>query len=1170
MIYTSGSTGKPKGVVIPHRGLANLIAAQRQTFGIRSEDRCLQFASLTFDASVFETMMAFHAGATLFVMETSVRRTTASGIASAIRERGVTVATLPPSVLSAIPAENLPSLRLLVSAGEACSASLVAKWKPGRQMFNAYGPTEATVWAATQRCRDDGQDPNLGRPIGNVGAYVVDERCELVPVGVAGELCLSGPGLAIEYHRRPDKTAEAFLPNPFDQRFDATLYRTGDRVRWNEEGNLEFLGRLDEQVKIGGHRIEPGEIASTIRNMPEVQDSCVSVRGDGAGRTLIAYVVPSIQDGIESVEPTAVRNYVKERLPTYMHPQSVVLIDQIPWNANGKVDYDRLPTGAPIVPQKSRMDHPLTKTEQDLAAIWKEVLQLESLSVDDNFFDLGGASLQALQAADLASQRGLDFSAERMFQYQTIAELASEIDSCAASQSSIDGTLTGGDGQTTLASETEWTPASALGSDPPDIIANEESVDPFDRSASRNELRMVVESIGMYLPEATSLTSDIVAACERPLDFPLERMTGIQLRHTGNGTEFSIDLARKAAFDCLQRSRFEAEEIDLLIAANISRYDGPDFQVSYEPSTASKLKQLIGATHAVAFDVCNACAGFFTALAIAETRLLTGEARRAMVVSGEYITHLSETAQREIDGFLDPRLACLTLGDAGAAVIVELADDGSGFETLDLYTAGKHHNLCVAKATDRPHGGAIMLTDAIKASAVTLDHSVDHAHKVMKQQDWDPESVQHLIMHQTSSTTLDGAVEELNRHFGKPICGPHNTVNNLRNRGNTATTTHWVAVMDLIREGRIQPGDKTVFAISGSGQTIGTALYRFDEMPNRMRTELALPTGRSLSMRREMEVQPTASFGVRIKAVGLQKESDRSTDASPFRVVETASAAASRCLHESQWEAGDVEWLVHCGVYRDEFLSEPAVAAILAGELKMNDDRPVESGARTLAFDVSDGARGPLTACALISDQIRSGMIQRGMVTSSEIENNPSSISQRGLLEMGSAIALERCEKGYGLGAFWFASFPQYAGAVSAATQMHDGKPRLVIETNEHVAQQFTACVVATAKQYLATVEREISDYSRILCAIPPSVDAGEVAARLRVSRHVLRVPVPHSKQDGVGTLDAFTAGLAVLWEECRQEAVADERWLLLAMGAGVEVACAEYRHEGSGSLEDA
>jgi amino acid adenylation domain-containing protein len=276
VIYTSGSTGVPKGVAVEHRGLANVAREQARWFGVGSESRVLQFASLSFDASIFEIVMALTTGATLVMA-------TRTALMDTLRDHRVTVATLSPSILSAMEPEPLPDLAVLNLAGERVTPQLAARWSAAnRRLFNLYGPTECTIWATGAEITDV---VSIGKPIANLRAYVLDRYLEPVPDGVPGELCISGIGVARGYLNRPDLTAERFLPDPFGE---GRLYRTGDLVRYRSSGDLEFLGRLDRQVKVRGFRIEPGEVEKALNEHPSVGESVVEARDD----TLIAYVVP--------------------------------------------------------------------------------------------------------------------------------------------------------------------------------------------------------------------------------------------------------------------------------------------------------------------------------------------------------------------------------------------------------------------------------------------------------------------------------------------------------------------------------------------------------------------------------------------------------------------------------------------------------------------------------------------------------------------------------------------------------------------------------------------------------------------------------------------------------------------------------------------------------------
>jgi amino acid adenylation domain-containing protein len=298
LIYTSGSTGQPKGVLVAHRGLSSVADAQRQTFAVGPEGRVLQFSSLSFDASLFEMLMAWGAGALLCLAD-KASLLPGQGLLQLLRRHEVTLATLPPSVLALMPVEELGALDTVTVAGEVCAQDLVERWGRGRRFFNLYGPTEATIWSTAARCLpDDRRAPSMGHPIANVRAYLLDAGLRPVPIGTPGELYLGGTGVVRGYQGRADLTAERFLPDPFGDEPGARLYSTGDFARRGADGTLEFLGRRDEQVKLRGFRIELGEVETALTAHPEVASAVAVVRGDETGdKRLVAYVVPDTRSG---------------------------------------------------------------------------------------------------------------------------------------------------------------------------------------------------------------------------------------------------------------------------------------------------------------------------------------------------------------------------------------------------------------------------------------------------------------------------------------------------------------------------------------------------------------------------------------------------------------------------------------------------------------------------------------------------------------------------------------------------------------------------------------------------------------------------------------------------------------------------------------------------------
>ncbi len=296
VIYTSGSTGRPKGVAVEHRNLSNLAVAQREAFGITPSDRVLQFASLCFDASVSEIVTTLTAGATLCLLPPGPP-TLGAELGRLIKEQRISLVTLPPSVLFHLPVDHCTGLRTLIVAGESCSPALVERWAATRRFINAYGPTECTVCATLADCTAEAGSlpppPPIGRPLANVEVYVLDAHQQLVPIGTPGELYIGGAGVARGYLGRPELTQSRFVPSPFASDPQARLYRTGDLVRWRSDGNLEFLGRIDDQVKVHGFRIELGEIESVLCAQPEVAEAVVVAQElDPGDKDLVAYIVP--------------------------------------------------------------------------------------------------------------------------------------------------------------------------------------------------------------------------------------------------------------------------------------------------------------------------------------------------------------------------------------------------------------------------------------------------------------------------------------------------------------------------------------------------------------------------------------------------------------------------------------------------------------------------------------------------------------------------------------------------------------------------------------------------------------------------------------------------------------------------------------------------------------
>ncbi|MSP59689.1 MAG: amino acid adenylation domain-containing protein [Myxococcales bacterium] len=425
VIYTSGSTGRPKGVVLEQRGLLNMAEAQVRAFAVDPASRVLQFASLNFDASVFELVLALRSGATL-VLATAEDLAPGPPLWRLLRAERITHTLLPPSVMATLPEGELPALRVLISGGEALTAELAARFAPGRRLFNAYGPTEVTVYATLLELGGAPGVPSLGRPILNTRVHLLDERGAEVQPGDPGELHVAGPGLARGYLHRPDLTAEAFLPDPFGPP-GSRLYRTGDRARLRSDGSFEFLGRTDRQEKVRGFRVEPGEIEVVLGAHPSLREVVVVGREEaGGGRRLIAYVVA--QPGREAAL-LDLRTWLAERLPEYMIPSLFVPLVALPRLPNDKIDRAALPAPGPGRPELSApFVAPRTETERALAAIFGEVLRVAPIGVDDDFFAFGGDSLRAIRVlARITTSLRVSLPLRALFDTPTVERLARQI-----------------------------------------------------------------------------------------------------------------------------------------------------------------------------------------------------------------------------------------------------------------------------------------------------------------------------------------------------------------------------------------------------------------------------------------------------------------------------------------------------------------------------------------------------------------------------------------------------------------------------------------------------------------------------------------------------------------------------------------------------------------------
>ena len=430
VIYTSGSTGNPKGVAIPHSSICNHMMWMLEAFPLAQDDRVAQRTPLSFDASVWEFFAPLISGAQLVLARPEGYRD-AEYLAKFLLNERITILQVGPTLLKMMLQENMAkcgSLRRVFCGGEPLSAELNTRFR--RQLnvplINLYGPTEAAIDATYYECRENdspGWVP-IGRPIANTQIYILDQYLAPVPIGVVGEIHIGGDGLARGYLNQPELTAEKFIYHSLGGEPPRRLYRTGDHARYLADGNIEFLGRIDHQIKIRGYRVELGEIETTLAQHLAIREAIAMVREDHSGdKRLVAYLVARRE---QSFDVSDVRKYLKQRLPEYMIPSALVRLDELPLTPSGKVDRGLLP--APGSVQRSEFIAPRTPVEEKIAEIWAEVLRVDRVGMDDNFFELGGHSLLATQVVSrMRAILKLDIPLRSLFEAPTVGDLATVI-----------------------------------------------------------------------------------------------------------------------------------------------------------------------------------------------------------------------------------------------------------------------------------------------------------------------------------------------------------------------------------------------------------------------------------------------------------------------------------------------------------------------------------------------------------------------------------------------------------------------------------------------------------------------------------------------------------------------------------------------------------------------
>jgi amino acid adenylation domain-containing protein len=503
VIYTSGSTGRPKGVVNTHRGIVNRLLWMQHAYRLTAEDRVLQKTPFSFDVSVWELFWPLLAGARLVMAPPGAHQDPA-WLARLIAEHGITTLHFVPPMLQAFVAEPgaaaCGSLRRVMASGEALPAELVRRFHDrfaaaGVELHNLYGPTEAAVDVTSWPCArpEPGATAPIGRPVANTSIHLLDGGLRPAPIGVPGELYIGGVQLARGYLGRPELTAERFVPDPFAGQAGARLYCTGDLARRREGGAVEFLGRIDHQVKVRGFRVELGEIEAALATHPAVREAVVTVRGDLAeDRRLVAYLVAR-GEGLPA--PEELRGFLHQRLPEFMVPAAFVALERLPLLANGKVDRRALPAPDAARPElQQAYAAPETAVEQELAAIWSRVLGVAPIGLDDDFFALGGDSILSIRISALARERGLTVLLPQLFSHRTVRQLARAVaPAAAAAPSGIAAAPVAGAGAAAVGSAA--TGAAVAPAAPEEVLARLDQLSENEVDALLGELMAAKEAV---------------------------------------------------------------------------------------------------------------------------------------------------------------------------------------------------------------------------------------------------------------------------------------------------------------------------------------------------------------------------------------------------------------------------------------------------------------------------------------------------------------------------------------------------------------------------------------------------------------------------------------------------------------------------------------------------
>jgi len=674
--------------------------------------------------------------------------------------------------------------------------------------------------------------------------------------------------------------------------------------------------------------------------------------------------------------------------------------------------------------------------------------------------------------------------------------------------------------------------------------------------------KIKIESLGVYLPEKTLSMEDLLRACRQRPRWDLERITGIRERRVAVG-EYASDLAIKASQRALAMSRYPATDLGVVVCTSISKHNRPD-EFTWEPATAALVRRAIGADRALVFDVVNACAGMLNGIWVVQGLIRAGVVRCGLVVSGEHNMPLAETATRQIRHSFDGQIAALTLGDCGAAVIIDRSDDDRiGFHWLDLVTGAKHDQYCYSKPSPRGPGG-MLITKARDFQKKGNEHFPFYTKQALDATGWTFDDLQHVIPHQVSVRAVMQGFKALKRFVGSDLPEVVRCCADVY--ANTTTTSHFLVLHDLMVKDQLQPGHNVLLISGASGIAITHATLTVDDLPTRYRAAL----GSDAVVGTAPPAQPIISGGepassaaqpapgavslvnhrrCRIESLGVSLPR-RSWPA--WSSLKHAVVAGNNCLAHSHYHRTDVRALINCGVYRDGHVCEPAIAAYIAHGLDLNIEF---QGRRTTAFDLLNGGCGMLSAIQVVDALLRSGEVQVGMVVASEIDSDARPDPSYPYPPSGAAVLLDCTPRaGVGFGAFAFDTDAQQTDRYRSTVSLRVKRGRLTLQRDPALDELYLA---GLSRAVPAALARAGLQPDQIDVVIPPQISKHFLAG-LPSAIGIAAERIVDLTDQLPDTLTTSTL-VALQHELGSARCMPGKRGLLLACGSGVTVGACSY-----------